>query len=355
MDIGRKILLALLTPLLVGLLFLLALDIGITRTATHPKIVKGVLANSGLYDSLVPNLLKQQGSIQTVVGDISTNDPLVQQAAAKALTPAEVQKKSEAAIDSIYAWLDGKTPQPDFSLSFTPDKKTLADNLAAEVQARLNTLPACTTPYTASSFDALNATCLPPGVTAATAADALRGQINSATIDTASVKASDFKSDSDPNKTAFQDQFKDIPHRYQQLQKLPVILLLLALLTAVAMVLLRRDWRAGLKYVGILVLCVGIIMLFFALVFNSAIRSKAISGVNTDNKILEQNLKDAARDLAENVNKNYIYLGLAYIVAGGVALAVPAVVKRSGQPVAGEPAKVKDEPKPTEPEKTAKS
>jgi hypothetical protein len=98
MDIGRRILLALLTPLLVGLLFLLALDIGITRTATHPKIVKGVLANSGLYDSLVPNLLKQQGSIQTAVGDISTNDPLVQQAAAKALTPAEVQKKSEAAI-----------------------------------------------------------------------------------------------------------------------------------------------------------------------------------------------------------------------------------------------------------------
>jgi hypothetical protein len=333
MEIGRRILLALLTPLLVGLLFLLALDVGINRTATHPKIVKGVLVKSGLYSSLVPNLLKQQINIQTANGDIPTSDPLVQQAANKALSPKDVQTKAEAAIDSIYAWLDGKSPQPDFSLSFTPDKTALADNLAAEAQAKLSSLPACTTPFTATVFDPLNATCLPPGVSTASAANALREQIKSATIDTASFKAADFKSNSDPKKTAFQDQFRDVPHRYQQLQKLPVVLGLLTILTAIAMVLLRRNWRAGLKYVGLLVVAVGFIMLFFAWAFNSAIQSKAVSGLNSDNKIIEQSLKDAAKDLAGNVNKNYIYFGLVYVVAGGVALAAPQFIKKP-EPVA---------------------
>jgi hypothetical protein len=342
MITGRRILLALLSPLLVGLLFLLALDVGVSRTFSHPKIVKQVLADSGLYSSLVPNLLKQQANIHTAIGDIPTSDPLVQQAAAKALSPREVQTKSEAAIDSTYAWLNGKTAQPDFNLSFTPDRGTLADNLAAQVQSRLNGLPACTTPFTTSSFDALNATCLPPGVSPATAANALRDQMNNANIDTASFKASDFKSNSDPDKSAFQDQFKDIPHRYQQLQNLPAILMILAVLTAAAMVLLRRDWRGGLRHVGILVVCVGVIMLLFALVFNSAIKSRAVAGVNTDNKVLEQSLKNAAKNLAGNVNTNYIYIGVAYIVAGSLALAGPAAVKK---PVATSDDSA-DEPKP---------
>jgi hypothetical protein len=355
MDTSRRILLALLIPLFLGLLFVLALDVGVTQTFGNSDNVKKVLAKSGLYNSLVPNLLKQQGNIETAAGTIPTTDPLVQQAATKALTPAEVQQKSEAAIDSIYAWLDSKTAQPDFSLSFTPSKAALADSLANSVQAKLSTVPACTTFYTSTVFDPLNATCLPPGVSSVSAANNLRNQINGATIESASFKASDLKSDSAPNQTAFQDQFKDIPKLYQRAKKAPVVLTILVVLTAAAMVTLRGNWRAGLRQVGLLTLVLGVFMLAFAFVFNSAIKSKAATGVNTDNKVLQQNLKDAAKDLASDVNKNYIRFGVIYIVASGLALATALAVKKDGQPAAAaEEAPENDQPSEPRPGKPKK-
>src|SRR5665213_3776080 len=107
MDILKKLALGVLSPLFIVLLFATAFDIGFVRTATHPVTVKKLVAESGIYDSVVPSVLQQTKSIQTDVGTISASDPAIQKAANAAISPQFVKQNTETAIDSVYKWLDG--------------------------------------------------------------------------------------------------------------------------------------------------------------------------------------------------------------------------------------------------------
>jgi hypothetical protein len=345
MRFGRRLLLFVLVPIFSLLLFTLAFDFGVARVIGSVDSVKQILSESGIYTSLVPSILKQNGQISTDVGNISASDPIVQQAAIKALPASDIQTSSEAAIDNLYAWLNGKTPQPTFNLNFSGSQDSFASNLAGEVQQKLSSLPVCTTPYTAASFDALNATCLPPGVTAATAADALRKSLQNSDggLGNVNLAATDFKG-SDPGKSVFQDQLKSAPSQYQRLKSSPLILAILVILVGAALVFLRPTLTSGLRHIGITLLGVGVAMLIFSWAFNYVLINKVIPKIKIDkNYAVQQNLKHATTDLAQKIDRNYWTFGGIYAALGLVAISSPMWLPRKESP---KPAaeSVKDEP-----------
>lgn len=328
MGTGRRLLILTLAPLFSLLLFLLAFNFGLAKTLGSADSVKKILADSGLYSSIVPSLLKQNGQIDTAVGNLAATDPLVAQAAAKALPTGDIQKTTEAAVDNIYGWLNGTTQQPTFNINLAGSQGEFANNLAAEVQQKLSSLPTCTTPFTAADFDAVSATCLPPGMSPEAAAGQLRTELGSSSdfLNQANISAGDIKGN-EPGKSVFQDQLKNAPSLYQQMKSSPLILGLAALLIGAALVFLRPTVASGLRHLGATLLSVGIAMMIFAWVFNYVVNNKITPNIRIENKAMQQNLQKAITDLSQQIDKNYWIFGGVYSALGAVALAAPLYLK----------------------------
>jgi hypothetical protein len=334
MDILKKLALGVLSPLFITLLFVTAFDIGFVRTATHAGTVKKLVAESGVYDSVVPSVLQQTKSIQTSVGTISVSDPLIEKAANQAITPQYVKQNTETAIDSVYKWLDGEIAQPEFKVDLSGAKTSFADNVASAVGQKLSGLPACTAAQNAAiaqtgQFDAVNAACLPRGTSAAQAADQVRASLSGSQdfLEKTNISAGSIKN-GDSNKSVFDDQLKNAPKQYQRAKKTPLILSVLTILTGAGIVFLSRTWQKGLRHIGINLVVIGLVMLVFSYVLNRAVSTKLVPKIKLDNAILQQDIRNLATDLTQQVDKNYWYFGGLYTVLGAGGITAAEIFRR---------------------------
>jgi uncharacterized protein YjeT (DUF2065 family) len=346
MDIAKKLALGLLSPLFIFLLFATAFDIGFVRTATHPTTVKRLISESGVYDSLVPSALAQNKTITTSLGNISTADPAVQKAATQAISSQYVRQRTEAAIDNVYQWLDGGISQPNFKIDLSGAKGSFADSVAGSVQQRLAGLPACSAVQNlaiaqSGQFDAVNATCLPSGVTAQAAAEQVKASLNNSQdfLKDANVSAADIKS-SDSSQSVFNDQLKNLPKLYRQAKRTPLILSILTILTGAGIVFLSRTWQRGLRHIGINLAVIGVIMMIFSYGLNRAVSTKVVPKIKVDNAVLQQDVRKLVSDLSQQIDKNYWFFGGFYTVLGAGGITAAEISRRRSKlgPVAELPA-----------------
>src|SRR5436189_6311220 len=164
MPLARKIGLAMAGTALVFFLFATAIDIGVVRTFGSPEPTKRVLKDSGIYNSIVSSSRDQAKEISGSSSEIPLGNQAVQDAAISIFDAQFLQTTSNNVIDSVYRWLDGRTPVHDFKSDLTAKKAEFADKVAAAAKDRAATLPRCPTAAT-GNIDAFNAACLPPGVT----------------------------------------------------------------------------------------------------------------------------------------------------------------------------------------------
>lgn len=314
MHIFTKGFVATLTALLAALLFVLAFDVGLVRTVGSPSTVKKVLADSGIYSSVVPTALTEVGKISTSVGDIPLSDSSIRSAATQSFTPQQIESYSNEIIDSIYTWLEGKTDKPTFRIDLTASRDSLADNIAATLQQRLATLPVCTS-FSGTGFDAYSATCLPPGVSAAQAAAEVKSQLLSGQgfLDQPVITSDNIEGSGD-GKSPFDNQ--SVPENYQRLKKAPFVVGLLALLVAAGIVFLSATRRRGLRRIGIILAAVGIFMMVFAWGLNKLFTTQALPRINFESAVVEQEVKSVATDLEQAVSSNYWTFGIIYAVLG---------------------------------------
>ena len=338
MDILKKIGLGILSPLFIVLLFATAFDIGFVRTATHPTTIKRLVAESGIYDSVIPSVLQQTKSIQTSVGTISASDPLIEKAANQSLTPQYIKQNTEAAIDSVYKWLDGDITQPDFKIDLAGPKASFADNVSVAVQQKLAGLPACTTAQNVliaqNGYDAINATCLPRGITAASAAGLVKTDlINSQDfLDKTNLNASNINN-SGNNQSVFESgKLKDAPKQYQRAKKTPIILTVMTILTGAGIVFLSSTWQKGLRHIGINLAIIGLLMLIFSYVLARAVDSSVVSKITVDNAVLQKDLRALATDIVQQIDKNYWFFGGLYTVLGVGSITAAEVYLRRAKP-----------------------
>jgi len=343
MGIARRLMLGLLSSLFVTLLFAAAFDIGFVRTATNPEKVKQLVSESGIYRSVVPNLLSQTKTISTNLGDISTKDTAIQQAANKALTPQDVKAQTEPVIDNIYAWLDGKIERPNFKISLAGVKSDFGVNVAKEVQTRLSKLAACSPAQSLAisrSNDYLNANCLPAGVSPAAAAAQVRRALNGSNdfIEKTNITPDTIKQDGS-RQSVFDEQLKQAPQRYQLFKKTPFLLTVLAILTGVGIFFLSDTRQKGLRRIGISLLIVGILMMLFAWAVNRTMNTNVIPKISFDNAFLKQDITALARDITGQINKNYWFFGILYAVLGAAVIVIAQTLMRpAGQVIAAKSA-----------------
>jgi hypothetical protein len=337
MNILRKMLLVFLAGLLPLFLFTLAIDAGVIKTAGSSAPIKKILADSGIYDSIISGALDQaktSGGDQG--GGVSLTDPAVKQAAENTFTPQFLQQNSEKILDSVFVWLDGKTTVPDFQIDLLSLKSTFAVEAAKAAQSRAATLPACPAGVSGGgdSFDAFSATCLPKGLTPATVAAQVQNDITSGQgfIKDPVITADTVKS-SGSSQSVFTDQLKNVPKAYQKVKKTPIILGILSLLAAVGIVFLSSSRAKGLRRVGITLVSIGVLLLFFAWALNYGVNQKALPKLNLDNKVLQEKVRTLVSDVTQSIDKTYWMVGGVYAGLGALAIAGSMFIhkRRGGQ------------------------
>lgn len=357
MNILRKMLLVFLGALLPFFLFALAIDTGIIRTAGSSENIKKILADSGIYDSIISSALDQAKS---EVGDqdgVNLSDQAVKTIAEKTFTPQFLKENTEQVLDTIYLWLDGKTAVPAFRIDLSGLKSTFAAEAAKVAQERAVSLPACPAGLSGSAdnFEPFSATCLPRGMTPALVSDQVKNGLSSGegflenpviTADTIKVSGS--------NQSIFADQLKDVPQNYQKVKKTPFVLAILSLLIALGIVFLSSSRRAGLRRAGIILAVAGTLLLIFAWVLNWGVNQKALPQLKLENKVLQEKMKTLASDITASIDKTFWTFGGAYAVLGTLAIGVPMFIHRRNGHSVHEPAAAEHIPaerqEPEEPE-----
>jgi len=334
MEFVRKAALVAITPIFVVLLFSLASSTSVIKVATSPEKVKTILASSGIYETVVPGLLDEAGQISSGGEQVQLGNAVVRQAAEKTFTPAFVKQNTELVLDSIYNWLDGQTPLPDFNIDLSATRAGFAANVADDVEAQLAALPACPAGTKApQDLDPFSAACLPVGIKPASEAAAIEQNINSGSgfLDQPVITSDSVKTQ-DNNVSLFTNQLKDIPEVYQKLKLAPLVVGILALLLLAAIILLSSSKRKGLRRVGVILLIVGLFVMGFAYGANRLL-DQGLKQISLGNQVLEDKSKILITELVQEVDKTYWMFGIAYTALGISAIATALFYKRRGSSV----------------------
>lgn len=321
MEFVRKFALVLISPLLVILLFNLAATTSVTQVATKPAKVKSIISGAGIYDSVVPALLDEAGKVQRAGEEVSLQNSAARQAAEQTFDPQFIKQQTESFIDSMYAWLEGETPLPDFQLDLSAKKADFAANLAKAAQDKLAALPICPA-GTPPSFDVdpFTATCRPVGLDPAAEAAAIEQNILSGSgfLDHPVITANTIKQEGE-GRSVFADQLKGLPEIYQKVELAPYVLGVLALLLAMAIVLLSSTKAKGLRRAGIIFLMVGVIVLAISFATNRVV-DEGLKQVALQNAVLDDKAKVLIKKVVQDASLTYRIFGGVYAVLGVLAI-----------------------------------
>lgn len=327
MHIVRKGVVWLAVAILPLLLFGLATSFTLVRTAGTPEPIKKILKEIGIYTSALDTVLEATDNPNTSgEGGIRSDNPVVREAAKKAFTPELIQSSTENFIDSIYVWLEGKTPTPQFRIDLTQAKATFVGEIAAGAEARARTLPAC--PRGQAAFeDPFAATCLPRGVPPAIAADKIRQELT----------GSESKFLKDPVLTADTFKSKDgtpafsnskLPENYQRIKKMPIILTIVTLLTLVVVVFLSENRRKGFKRAGVILVIAGVSLLLFAWFSNKVVNDQIVPQIKLESAALQEQFQKLVKNISATASKNFMTAGGVYTAIGALAVTGSIFIKR---------------------------
>jgi hypothetical protein len=204
---------------------------------------------------VIPSQLADSVKNNPTLAGVPLDNPQVQKFLGTSLDNSKVQAEGDQAVDGIYNWLEGKSPQPKISIDVSPDSSSLSD--AATKYAA--TLPACApgqSPGTDVAANPLAATCLPPGVSV----DAIRSYVNSQIADNPALTATPPLTQDDIKLTqgkTIMDSFGFAPKVYHWAQLLPLISGVAIIIFMVLLLLILRPVR-GTRSIGKHLLSVGI-------------------------------------------------------------------------------------------------
>lgn len=297
---------------------LLALFVAVYAVFETPTSLKAALQTSGIYLAL-----PRTDSPSAVTSALpEKTDPGIQQAFANAFPPEFIQNSSEQAIDSIYNWLHGVTPTPDFSIDITSVKANFANNVATYLQQKLDSLPPCTGPLPqlpTSATDVANLTCRPPGITTTTLAEQARQEILASSLlsETTTINTSTFK---DAEGKPLSDQLAFIPVLHQYYVTSLYVIPILIILCIIAIIFWSLDKRTGIKRIAWIFIGIGVTIATTSLVGVWLLQSGATLFGSADS--MQVAFIAILKTLAIELSSWWVGFGIAYIILGIVALVI---------------------------------
>jgi hypothetical protein len=331
----RKVIIA----FLVGVLFLSLIGGAQAITAniafSKPDKVETWLKDSGFYDAFVAYSVDQaqkslHGDTQTTTG--SLNDSVIQQAAKSTFTPAFLEKNVKTVIDANYAWLEGKTDKPAFTVDLTNAKQTFADQLAGFTQTYLAKLPACTPEQLAQmgnvqSIDPLSVSCRPATLTPEAGAAQVKQNIltngeflNDPVVTQANIDQGNKQSQ------PYYSTFSFAPTAYKVAVKLPWVFGVIALLSALGIFFIASRRTKGLRLISFALAGAGILLLLERLATGSLTRRIDHMAFNSNTVgQLQHAMTTFVHNLVNQLVSLNLWIGVGYLLLG-IALFVVAQI-----------------------------
>lgn len=346
MNLVRKGIVHLLSLVLMVSLIGGAAAVSVDIAFGQPAKVEAWLDQSNIYSSFVNNAIKQANTSANGGGQgggISLNDVAVQQAANSAFSPALLRQDVNSVINSNYDWLEGKTATPDFKVDLSAAKTSFAQQVGQYVEARLASLPVCTTaqlPLAEQQLnsDPLSLTCRPAPLSPATEGASVTQQLSNSgdflgnpviTADTISPNG---------NNNSNQPYYKKLsaaPRLYRLATSAPLVLGALAVLTAAGVLFIAPSKRRGLRRIAWVLLEAGILLTIMKFATDFAFK-KAEDQIFNKASVgaLQQSLTDFAHRAESQLVSVNLYAGIAFLVLA-VAIFTYLIISHGRQPRAG--------------------
>lgn len=321
----RKGFVHLLSTLLLIALLGAALATSANLNLSHPTKIENWLSQSKLYDNFVNTAVTQaQKSTSNNSGSTPLNILAVRQAAASAFSPELLQQSVNTFLDSNYAWLQGKTIQPEFTIDLSSAKQSFAKQVGQYTQAHLAGLPVCTNAQLAqipnpANVDPLSLTCRPPSLSPAAVNTQVTQKIygSDGFLSNPVITPQSFqpKGNGGPPSQPYYQKLSMAPKAYRLGQKLPYILGVFSLLCMLGIIFIAPRRRQGLRRVGVVLFEAGI-LLVVAKFISDYVFKKLEHRVFTSSDVgqLQQSLIDFGHHVQHQIVTNNLYFGVAFLV-----------------------------------------
>lgn len=291
----------------------------ISNVFSNPDNVDQVLEDGGVYKNFVDLALLNVEER----GDENTKkilaDDKVQEIIKSSVNPSDIQDSSKSVISGVYAWLEGKTAQPEFEINLAKPADTAVTKLSDYAEERANSLPACTLQQLQTvdfQSDVLSIPCLPPGVTGSQVGQQFSAQAKDqiAFLKDPVIPSSEVLKEVDTTS----QEYTDAPKAYQNLHQSKWSTLLFALILIALLIFARRDRIAGMRFASKVVFAVGLV---FALILLMLLSGDA-SAVDAENKLGEV-VMSTVMSLFAQLASTLRWFAAAYLVlgVGGIVLA----------------------------------
>ncbi len=342
----RKVIVALLSLILFFAILDGVISASLDMTFSHPYKLETWLNESGIYKSFISTALTDASNSMNDGGQnngVSLNDPAVQQIAETVFSPAVVRQYVATFLNGNYAWLEGKTATPVFSINVAAAKTEFAQQVGQYVTSHLNTLPLCTPSQSLAATEAndpLQLTCRPIGMSSAQASAQITSQLENSSgfFNKSVITQNTVNPNSSSSSTSAQPyyvQLKEAPKIYQLATKVPWILAGLSILCMVGIYFISPIKRRGIRKLMFIAFEVGIILVVIKIVTNILFKKFENKFFNQSSiGPLQKSLTTFARTVETQLNNINFKFGIGLILIGIIIAVVLIITHKRGKEAA---------------------
>lgn len=337
MDIARKFALGVCETIMFLCIGLFIFGLIFRITIGNSVFIEKTISGSGIY-TVVTNNLKNQ--IQGSNSFSSSENPIITSAINKAFSVNRIQDFAESGISQTYAWLEGETQTPKFSLDTNQIKIDMADAIANGLSERAATLPACSSRIRPTTNDIFTINCIPPGTDINVEIFKIKQQILTADTNQLgqntpiSAESITFSSNQQP----YYKNLAQLPKYYQLLKNLVFILTMMFLIMAVVVIILKKPRYKALKTLALPFMIYGILYIIAGFIVPSQLNKLIdanIKSINPPEFIAP--LKFIATSMIKQGSGALTKTGIIFFVIGLACLIIYILIKRKTTPVLNPP------------------
>ncbi len=288
---------------------------------TNQTKIENWIIQSRFYPNLQKTIIKQAKAAipNDVSGGSSISSSIIENAGQTAFTQEVFQHAVHEFVSSNYAWLQGNTSTPNFKIDLSTSKLAFADKIAQiAVEDHLKSLSACTASQSAQlqTANPLLLSCKPSNLDPVTAASQIKIEIanNNSYLSNPVITANTISAKGSNGGELYYIKFSKAPKVYQTVNKLPLVLGVVSLLSMLLVLFISRTRRIGIKRIGIVLLLSGLLLVsdkFVSDALFNRYKDQAFNGLN--NGLIQSSATNFVHYIESELVKIDLWFGLAYI------------------------------------------
>jgi hypothetical protein len=302
MPYYRKLIIIVTNSLFRFVLFFTISIVAAVLIYTDRNYIAKVLSNNDAYANVIPAILESnKNQPLTVGGEITLNDPEIQQIISSAFPSDELETHFKTILNSTYDWVEQDSASIDFRIDLTENRLRLAEGLSTYAINRLQTLPSCS--EIISQIDPFSATCNPL---------VIDNELERIDLEKQLLSESGFlenpiitqKSILGENTISIEEQFKIAPTLYSLAKFSPFYILLFLIALALIVIFASSTRKIGMRKIGRGMIGASGSLIFFTVVFSFILPSFTgslpifQSGGNDIDSLINKITLDMSRDYA---------------------------------------------------------